>query len=104
MKEIILFKVDAVYKSESNVHHILYVVLGDWSGKLDWHNEIAERLDTPNWISYSDQCAIVGDWTLPNYNQGVRECEIIVLQIFNAWIVNSQNYKEIISTIKENKQ
>lgn len=102
MKEIILFEVDAVYKSEPNVHHIRYVVLGDWFGESDWHNEIATKLGTTNWISFKDQCAIVGDYTLPNYNQGVRDCEIIVLQIFKAWIVNSQNYKEIISTIKEN--
>ena len=102
MNEVIVFKVDAVNHFQPNVSQTRYVVLGDWFGESEWHNEIAEKLDTPNWISYSDQCAIVGDWTLPNYQQGVRECEIKVSKVRHAWVVNSENYKEIISTIKEN--
>ena len=94
---IVVFKVKCKrFRTEPKIG---FVVVGDWVGTSDWHNEIVSKLDTPNWISFSDQCSILGDWTRENYNQGVRECEVEVNEIINAYIVNKQNYVDVISTL-----
>ena len=94
---IVVFKVKCKrFRTEPKIG---FVVVGDWVGTSDWHNEIVSKLDTPNWISFSDQCSILGDWSMENYNQGVRECEVEVNEIINAYIVNKQNYVDVISTL-----
>jgi hypothetical protein len=96
-ESIVVFKVKCKrFKTEQNIG---FVVVGDWIGTSDWHNEIVSKLDTPNWISFSDQCSILGDWSRENYNQGVRECEVEVDELLNAYIVNKQNYVDVISTL-----
>ena len=94
---IVVFKVKC--KRFGKETKIGFVVLGDWVGTSDWHSEIVSKLDTPNWISFSDQCSILGDWTRENYNQGVRECEVEVDEILNAYVLNKQNYVDVISTL-----
>ena len=98
---IVVFKV--ICKRFRTEPKIGFVVLGDWVGTSEWHNEIVYKLDTPNWISFSDQCSVLGDWSRENYNQGVRECECEVDEILNAYIVNKQNYVDVISTILAEK-